>query len=82
MHRFKSTILAIFQFFWAKSIILKHYENGNKKNIQNMSQGLPNQGLIQEKVQKGNFSKKPLRELKNYFCFRFLRIPRTTGRVN
>ena len=45
MHRFKSAILAIFQFFqngtfepvheiWkvflAKSILLKHYENGNK----------------------------------------------------
>ena len=48
MHGFKSAILAIFQFFqkgtfeplheiWfflAKSIILKHYENGNKKKYQ------------------------------------------------
>ena len=46
MHGFKSAILAIFQFcqsgafepvheiwnfFLAKSILLKHYENGNKK---------------------------------------------------
>ena len=45
MHGFKSAILAIFQLCqndtfeslyeiqknWAKSILLKHYENGNKK---------------------------------------------------
>ena len=43
-----------------------------RKNIHNLSQGLPNQGFLQEKVQKGDFLKKPLQELKNYFCFRFL----------
>ena len=37
-----------------------------------MSQGPPNPGFMQEKVQKGDFLKKPLRELKNYFCFMFL----------
>jgi hypothetical protein len=34
-----------------------------KKNIHNMSQGLPNPGFMQEKVQKGDFLKKPSREL-------------------
>ena len=28
-----------------------------------MSQGLPNPGFMQEKVQKGDFLKKPLRDL-------------------
>jgi hypothetical protein len=35
-----------------------------RKNINNMPQGLPNPGFMQEKVQKGDFPKKPLRELK------------------
>ena len=47
-----------------------------------MSQGPPNPGFTQEKVQKGDFLKKQSRELKNYFCFRFLGIPQTPGRVN
>ena len=34
-----------------------------RKNIHNMPQGLPNPGFMQEKVQKGDFLKKPLREL-------------------
>jgi hypothetical protein len=37
------------------------------KNIRNMSQGPPNPGFIQEKVQKGDFLKKSSRELKTYF---------------
>jgi hypothetical protein len=44
-----------FKFFLAKSILLKHYENGDKNFFRNMSQGLPNQGFMQEKVQKGDF---------------------------
>ena len=31
-----------------------------RKNIHEMSQGLPNQGFMQEKVQKGDFLKKRL----------------------
>jgi hypothetical protein len=34
-----------------------------RKNIHNMSQGPPNPGFMQEKVQNGKFPKKPLREL-------------------
>jgi hypothetical protein len=73
MHRFKSANLAIFQFcqngtfepvheiqifFFAKNILVKYYENGNKKNIHNLSQGPPNQGFIQEKAQKWDFLKR------------------------
>ena len=39
-----------------------------RKNIHNMSQGLPNPLFMQEKVQKGNFLKKPLAEI-DFFCF-------------
>ena len=38
-----------------------------RKKILNMSQGLPNPGFMQEKVQKGDFLKKPSRELKWFF---------------
>ena len=34
------------------------------ENIHNMPQGLPNPGFMLEKVQKGDFVKKPSRELK------------------
>ena len=50
---------------------LKNCQNGTFepvheiwKNIHNMPQGPPNPGFMQEKVQKGDFLKKPLRELK------------------
>ena len=36
---------------------------GIRKNIHNLSQGPPNPGFIQEKVQKGDFLKKPSWEL-------------------
>ena len=68
-----------FEIFLAKSFLFKHYENGNKKNIYNMSQGPPNQRFMQKKVQKGDFLKKPSGELKNIFV---LGIPPTPGRVN
>ena len=38
-----------------------------RKNIYNMPQGPPNPGFMQEKVQKGDFIKKPSRELKCFF---------------
>ena len=43
-----------------------------RENIHNMSQGPPNPGFMQEKVQKGDFLKKDSRELKFFSCFRFL----------
>ena len=36
-------------------------------SIHNMPQGPPNPGFMQEKVQKGDFLKKPLRELNFFF---------------
>jgi hypothetical protein len=41
-------------------------------NIHNMPQGPPNPGFMQEKVEKGDFLKKPLQELNLFYCFRFL----------
>ena len=45
---------------------------GIRKNIHNLSQGPPNPGFMQEKVQKGDFLKKDSRELIFFSCFRFL----------
>ena len=85
MHRFKSAILAIFQFFqngtfepvheiwnffWPKVFFWSIMRMPIRKNIHNMPQGSPNSGFMQEKVQKGDFLIKPTWELKNYFCFR------------
>jgi hypothetical protein len=97
MHGFKSAILAIFQFcqngtfepvheiqknFGPKALFWSNMKMTIRKNFHKMSQGPPNPGFMQKKVQKGDFLKKPSRKLKNYFCFRFLWIPRTPGRVN
>ena len=40
-----------------------------RKNIHNMSQGPPNPGSMQKEVQKGDFLKKPSRELKFFLLF-------------
>ena len=97
MHRFKSAILAIFQFcqngtfepvheiqknFWPKAFFWSIMKMGIRKNIHNLSQGPPNPGFIQEKVQKGDFLKKDLRELDFFSCFRFLWISRRPGMLN
>ena len=47
----------IWNIFWPKAFF---WSIGNKKNIPNMSLGPPNQGFMQEKVQKGDFLKKNL----------------------
>ena len=48
-----------------KSILLKYYEN-----IHNTSQGPMHPGLMQEKVQKGDFQKKKtLMRLQSFFLF-------------
>ena len=47
-----------------------------------MPQGPPNPGFMQEKVQKGDFLKKPSRELNFFCCFRFLWISRRPGTLN
>ena len=40
-----------------------------RKNIHNMPQGSLNPGFMQEKVQKGDFLKKPSRELNFFLLF-------------
>ena len=47
-----------------------------------MPQGPPNPGFMQEKVQKGDFLKKPSWELKFFCCFRFLWISQRPGTLN
>ena len=84
MHRFKSAILAIFQFFqngtfepvheiqkffWPKVFFWSIKKVPFRKNIHNMPQGPPNLGFMQEKVQKGDFLKKDSLELFFFFLF-------------
>ena len=98
MHRFKSAILEklkncqngtfepvheIQNFFWPKVFFWSIMKVPFRKNIHNMPQGPPNPGFMQEKVQKGDFLKKPSWELKFFCCFRFLWISwRFTMRTN
>ena len=86
MHRFKSAILAIFnfcqngtfepvheiqKFFWPKAFFWSIMKMAIRNFFRNMSQGLPNPGFMQEKVQKGDFLWGPM--VKNFFYpfFRF-----------
>ena len=70
MHRFKSAILAIFHFcqsgtfeplheiqkiFWPKVFFWSIMKVAISIFFRIMSQGPPNQGFMQEKVQKGDF---------------------------
>ena len=78
MHGFKSAILAkmknsqngtfepvheIQKIFWPKLFFWSIMKVAIKKNLHIMSQGAPNLGFMQEKVQKGDFLKKPSQEL-------------------
>ena len=65
---------AIKESFWSKFFLnfMQGFKSAIRKNIHNLSQGPPNPGLMQEKVQKGDFLKKDSRELNFFSCFRFL----------
>ena len=97
MHGFKSAILKklkncqngtfnpmheIWNFFGPKAFFWSIMKMAIIIFFRNMSQGPPNPGFMHEKVQKGDFLKKPSRELKNYFCFRIVWIPSNAGRQN
>ena len=98
MHRFKCAILEklkncqngtfepvheIWIFFFLRKVFFWSIMNmAIGKNIHNMPQGLPNPWFMQEKVQKGDFLKKPSWELKIFRCFRFLWISWRPGRLN
>ena len=87
MHEFKSANLPelkncqnvtfepvheIQKIFWPKDFFWSNMKVKLSKNISNMSQGRPNPGFMQEKVQKGDFLKKSHREVlmgkKKHFC--------------
>jgi hypothetical protein len=59
----------IWNFLWPKAFFLSIMKMAIRKNFHKMSQGLPNPGFMQEKVQKGDFLKKPLRELIFFVSF-------------
>ena len=97
MHGFKSAILAEWKncqngtfepvheiqiFFWPKDYFWGIMNVPFTKSIHNMPQGPSNPGFMQLKVQKGDFLKKPSRELKFFSCLRFLWIPRRPGTLN
>ena len=72
----------IWSFFSPKTFFWSIMKMGIRKNFHSLSQGPPNPGFIQEKVQKGDFLKKDSRELKFFSCFRFLWISRRPGTLN
>ena len=97
MHGFKSAILAIFRFcknstfepvreiqenFLPKVFFWSTMKMPTRKFFRIMTQGPPNPGFMQEKVQKGDFLKKPSRKLKKKICSRFEWIPRRPGTLN
>ena len=84
MHGLKSAILAkmknsqngtfepvheIRNFFLAKIILLKHYENGNKNFFSYHDPGSSKSRIYAGKSTKRGFSKKALTEIEKYFLF-------------
>ena len=69
-------------FFWPKAFFWSIMKMAVRIFFHNMSQGLPNPGFIQEKVQKGDFLKKDSRESNFFSCFRFLWTSRRPGMLN
>ena len=80
MHGFKSAILAKMKncqngtfepmhenVFWPKAFFWSIMKMGIRKNFHNLSQGPPNPGFIQEKVQIGDLLKKDSRDF--FFLF-------------
>ena len=53
---------------------MKHYENGNQNFFSKHVRGSAKSRIYPAKEQKGDFLKKTLQELKNYFCFRIDRM--------
>ena len=64
--------------FLAKSILLKHYENGNKKKYSQLVQGSAKSRIYAGKSTKGDFLKKDSQDFKKFSRFRFLWISRHT----
>ena len=58
-----------FKIFLAKSILLKHYENGNKKKYSQLVQRSAKSRIYAGKSTKRGFSKKGLVRIKFFFLF-------------
>ena len=58
-----------FEIFLAKSILLKHYENGNKKFFSQLVPGSAKSGIYAGKSTKRGFSKKGLAGIEIFFLF-------------
>ena len=58
-----------FEFFSAKSILLKHYENGNKKTYSQLVPGSAKSRIYAGKSTKRGFSKKALARIEKLFLF-------------
>ena len=71
-----------FKIFLAKSILLKHYENGNKKKYSQLVPGSAKSRIYSGKSTKRGFSKKGLTRIIFFSCLRFLWISRRPGTQN
>ena len=70
------------KFFLPKTFFWSIMKMAIRNFFHNLSQGLPNPGFMQEKVQKGDFLKKDSQEFKKFSRFRFLWISRRPGTLN
>ena len=68
-------------FFLTKSLLLKHYEKGNKKKISQLVPGSKSRIYVVKSTKRG-FSKKDSRESNFFSCFRLLWIYRMPGTLN
>ena len=90
MHGFKSAILAKIKncqngtfepvheiqfFFLAKNILLKHYENGDKKKYSQLVPGSTKSRIYAGKSTKRGFSKKGLARIFFFSCLGFYESP-------
>ena len=86
LHEIQKMFLPI-AFFWSimKLLIVKifrkcprvHQIHNHRGNVDAMSII-----KVSQRTKRGFFLKKPSRDLKNYFCFGWVWIPQTPGRVN
>ena len=68
--------------FLAKSILYRHYENGNKKKFSQLVPGSAKFRIYSGKSTKREFSKKGLARIIFFSCFRFLWISRRPRTLN
>ena len=72
----------IWNFFLTKRILLKHYENANQKKYSLHATGSAKSRIYARKSTKRGFSKKAIKRIKFFCCFRFLWISWRPGMLN